>query len=127
MNTQETTKLVKLFSGEMIIGTVEEPTDSTPVLGFNIDLDNPRQVAIVPNMNGSMRVALCNVCEPFNVKRLKEFISIPKSQAMFVLDENEIDNQLVNGYKSEVSGIKIATSADAAALKNNSSPGDFKL
>ena len=121
MNVNEKIKLVKLFSGDMIMGSVEEAADA-PVMEFNVNLYNPRQVAIVPTMNGTMRVALGSVCEPFNVKRLKEFITIPKTQVMFVLEEDEIDNQLVNGYKSEISGIKIASASDAASLNNR--PGD---
>ena len=117
MNVNEKIKLVKLFSGDMIMGSVEEAADA-PVMEFNVNLYNPRQVAIVPTMNGTMRVALGSVCEPFNVKRLKEFITIPKTQVMFVLEEDEIDNQLVNGYKSEISGIKIASASDTASLNN---------
>lgn len=126
MNVNEKIKLVKLFSGDLIIGSVEEPDNKT-MMEFNVNLYNPRQVAIVPTMNGTMRVALGSVCEPFNVKRLKEFISIPKSQVMLVLEENELDNELVNGYKSEVSGIKIASLSDAKALNDASSANDFRI
>ena len=126
MNVNEKIKLVKLFSGDLIIGSVEEPDNKT-MMEFNVNLYNPRQVAIVPTMNGTMRVALGSVCEPFNVKRLKEFISIPKSQVMLVLEENELDNELVNGYKSEVSGIKIASLSDAKALNDSSSANDFRI
>lgn len=126
MNVNEKIKLVKLFSGDLIIGSVEEPDNKT-MMEFNVNLYNPRQVAIVPTMNGTMRVALGSVCEPFNVKRLKEFISIPKSQVMLVLEENELDNELVNGYKSEVSGIKIASLSDAKALNDSTSANDFRI
>lgn len=126
MNVNEKIKLVKLFSGDLIIGSVEEPDNKT-MMEFNVNLYNPRQVAIVPTMNGTMRVALGSVCEPFNVKRLKEFISIPKSQVMLILEENELDNELVNGYKSEVSGIKIASLSDAKALNDSSSANDFRI
>ena len=120
-------KLVKLFSGDMVIGTVEEPVADSPMMEFNVNLCNPRQVAIVPTMNGTMRVALGSICEPFNVKRLKEAVSIPKSQVMFVLEEEEIDNQLINGYKSEVSGIRIASTEDTAALSNGAASNDFRI
>ena len=126
MNENEKIKLVKLFSGDLIIGSVEEPDNKT-MMEFNVNLYNPRQVAIVPTMNGTMRVALGSVCEPFNVKRLKEFISIPKSQVMLVLEENELDNELVNGYKSEVAGIKIASLSDAKTLNDASSANDFRI
>lgn len=125
MNVKEKIKLVKLFSGDMIIGSVEEPDGGAPMMDFNVNLNNPRQVAIMPTMTGTMRVGLGTVCEPFKVKRLRDFISIPKSQVMFTLDESEIDSQLVNGYKSEVSGIAFASASDTAALNGSSAPDAF--
>ena len=38
---------------------------------------------------------------------------------MFKLDQPEIDKELVNGYKSEISGIKIASAADTMAVTAN--------
>lgn len=108
--------LLKLFNGEMIIG--EEVNDIT--LSCNVktgySLNNPREVGIMPTMTGSVQMALTSVCAPFKVKRLKDFIHIPYSQVMFALNENEIDNELIQGYKSEISGIKIATQSDLNSL-----------
>lgn len=120
--------LVKLYSGDMILGEKDQTTASLPThIELNTSLNNPRMVAIAPTMTGQVRIALGSVCEPFNVKRLKEFISIPKTQIMFELSEEEIDKELVNGYKSEVSGIKIASTSDMAALNGTPKPGSFTL
>lgn len=120
--------LVKLYSGDMILGEKDQTATSlSTYVGPNTSLKNPRIVAIAPTMTGQVRIALGSVCEPFNVKRLKEFISIPKSQIMFELSEEEIDKELVNGYKSEVSGIKIASTSDMAALNGATKPGSFSL
>ena len=124
-NTASEIVLVKLFSGDMILGEKDQSNASPEEL--NTNLKNPRMVAIAPTMTGQVRIALGSVCEPFNVKRLKEFISIPKTQIMFELSEEEIDMELVNGYKSEVSGIKIASASDMAALNNEPKPGSFTL
>lgn len=114
--------LVKLYSGDMILGKkICTSTDSV------VELVDPRMIAIAPTMTGSVRVALGSVCEPFNVKRLKESFSVQKSQVMFELSEDEIDKELLNGYKSEISGIKIATAAETASLNGSPKPGEFIL
>ena len=125
--TEQTTKsetvLVKLFAGDMILGELE-----VPAVGSEVTLKNPRMIAIAPTMTGQVRIALGSVCEPFKVKRLKESITIPKSQIMFQLGEDEIDNELLNGYKSEISGIKIASAAETASINGSGrKPGDFVL
>ena len=84
-------------------------------------LDNPREVGIMPTMTGSIQMALTSVCAPFKVKRLKDHIDIPKTQVMFNLNADEIDSELINGYKSEISGIKLATPSDMAAINTKSS------
>ena len=42
---------------------------------------------------------------------------------MFSLSQDEIDKELVNGYKSEISGIKIASTADTMAIAANKQQG----
>lgn len=121
---KENIVLLKLFGGDFIIGV-----HSGDAPAGSIKLLNPRIVAMIPGMGGKVSVMMANVCEPFNVKRLKEELTIPTSQVMFSLDENEIEKDLVNGYKSNVSGIKIASAAEAAALNsaNPANPGEFIL
>jgi len=114
--------ILKLFNGELIIGT-KDKTEQV----FNVVLKNPRQIAMVPTMSGSVNVVMGSVCAPFKVKRLQEEISIPMNQVMLTINEDEIDNELINGYKSEISGIKIASAADAASLKSVGADGDFTL
>lgn len=118
--------LLKLFGGDFIIGAISHSED---VPAGSIKLINPRIVAIIPGMGGKVSVMMANVCEPFSVKRLKEAITIPESQVMFKLETDEIEKELVNGYKSNVSGIKIASAAETAALNSASSanPGEFIL
>lgn len=107
--------LVKTFSGDMILGKKVE--DANAMMQFIVTLKDPRVVVIAPTMTGTVRIALGTVCEPFKVQRLKEKVEIPKSQIFFELDESEIDNELVNGYKSEVAGIKLASAADIAKMQ----------
>ena len=122
--------MLRLYNGDMIIGkrVWNEPLSCN----FNLDyiLENPRAIAIMPTMSGGVKIAIGSVCEPFRVERLKKQISINSAQVMFALSEDEIDKELVNGYKSEISGIKIATVADTAAInstKGVSTPGEFIL
>ena len=120
---EEQIVLVKLFNGEMILGSRSgDPSGSM----FNLTLRNPRQVAIMPTMAGSVKVALGSVCEPFRVKRLEDEVTFPMAQVMFVLEEGEIDTELVNGYKSEISGIKIASAAETASI-NSGADGGFSI
>ena len=118
-------ELVKLYNGDFIMGEVDDIGDS---LQQQLSIDNPRQVLMMPSMSGSMSIALKPVCFPFNCKRLKDKLNLEKSQVMFTLHEDEIDDELVNGYKSEVSGIKIASAAETVSIASTSkttSPKEF--
>ena len=122
--------LLKLYNGEMVIGkrVYSEPLSCN----FNVDyvLDDPRPIAIIPTMSGSVKIAMGSICEPFRVERLKKSIVISSAQVMFALVEDEIDKELINGYKSEISGIRIASAADTAAINSSKSdavPGEFIL
>ena len=120
---KEKVVMLKLYNGDFIMGTVESMlADLT-----NIRLENPRNFTIMPSMAGGLQVALQPISAPFKSQRLKKEVEIRKDQVMFILDEDEIDNEVVNGYKAEVSGIKLASAADAASLASSSasSPKDF--
>ena len=112
--------LVKLYSGDMILGK-KLNDNSDGMMSFTIALADPRVVVVAPTMTGSIRVALGTVCEPFKSKRLKEKIELHKSQVMFELNEDEIDSELINGYKSEISGISLASPADIASMNSSNS------
>lgn len=128
-NKTEEIVLVRLYNGDMIIGNkiYGEPLSCN----FNLDykLENPRAIAVVPRMSGGVKIAMGSVCEPFRVERLKKMIYINSAQVMFVLSEDEIDKELVNGYKSEISGIKIASAAETVSITagNSNAPGEFIL
>ena len=111
-------ELDKLYSGEYIIGEVNYNTES--VDDSFISMKNPRQLIMMPSMSGSMSIALKPICFPFASKRLKDSVALEKSQIMFRLfDElGEIDKEIINGYKSEISGIKIASTAETASIAN---------
>ena len=116
--------VLRLYSGEMIIGTEMPPTaelSSTSPIGY--DLKDPRSIVMVPTMRGDIHIAMKPVCAPFSVKRLEKELVIPFGQVMFKLDQSEIDKELVNGYKSEISGIKIASTADTMAIAANQQQG----
>lgn len=116
--------LLKLYNGDMLIGKV--PNDMLE--GSDYVLSDPRAIVIAPSMSGGIRVMIASVCEPFKVKRLKERLVVKADQVMFALDESEVDSELINGYKSEVSGIQIASASDAAKLNANApKAGDFIL
>lgn len=114
-NAEMNIELDRLYNGEYIIGEVnivEKPEDT------EIVMKNPRQVLMIPNSMGSMSVALKPVCFPFTSKRIKDQLAISKSQVMFRLFDSlgEIEKEIVAGYKSDITGIKIATAAETASI-----------
>ena len=108
--------LMKLYNSEYIIGEDVGLEDDITTL------KNPQLVVMMPTMNGSMGIALKPVCFPFTSKRLKDSFEVRMSQVMYVLHDElgEIEKDIVNGYKSEVSGLKIATPEEAAAYSKAS-------
>jgi hypothetical protein len=84
---------------------------------------DPRSIVMVPTMRGDIHIAMKPVCAPFAVKRLEQEIRLRSDQVMFSLSQDEIDKELVNGYKSEISGIKIASTADTMAIAANQQQG----
>lgn len=120
--------LLKLYNGDMLIGKKKVPDSSdttNPQVWGRIILGEPRQIMIIPIMTGEVKIAITKICHPFSVKRLEDEIFINSTQVMFTLDENEIEKELLDGYKSEISGIKIASPSETAALNNPN--GEFIL
>ena len=110
--------MLKMYNGDFIIGSVDE--QSLNDMTSAICLHSPRNFAIIPTMAGTVQVALQPICSPFKCPRLSKECEIRRDQVMFMLNEDEIDNEVVNGYKSEISGIKIATTAEAASIASSS-------
>ena len=87
------------------------------------ELEDPRSIMMVPTMRGNVHIVIKSACSPFAVKRLEKSLTVQCDQVMFKLDQSEIDKELVNGYKSEISGIKIASTADTMAIAANQRQG----
>lgn len=115
--------VLRLYSGEMLIGKERASADLSSVVQLGYDLEDPRTIVMVPTMRGDIHIAMKPVCAPFAVKRLEKSLMVPFGQVMFKLDQPEIDKELVNGYKSEISGIKIASTADTMAIASNQQQG----
>lgn len=111
--------MVKLYNGEFVIGTVD-PVQLDD-LSSCIAIDDPRSFMMVPTATGTIGVALRPVCAPFKCPRLEKSLEVNRDQIMFMLDESELDTDVVNGYKSEISGIKIASSSETASILSPSS------
>ena len=114
--------VLRLYSGEMIIGKLNSFSDELSDEQY-YELEDPRSIMMVPTMRGDVHIVIKPVCSPFAVKRLEKSLTIQCSQVMFKLDQSEIDNELVNGYKSQISGIKIASAADTMAIAANQRKG----
>ena len=115
--------LLRLYGGEMLMGKNGDAAGAPAVL-----LEDPRLVVMVPTMRGEVQVAMRPVCAPFASKRLEKSLSVPRSQVMFSLDRNEIGPELVNGYLSDISGIKLASASDVTAVAGKpATAGEFSL
>ena len=114
--------LLRLYGGEILIGEVVEPVRPDSILA-NIVLENPRMVHMVPTVDG-VGMVVRPVCDPFVSDRLRKRIVVNAAHVMFHLDEEELEKELLNGYRSEVLGIKLASPEEAAAL---ASAGSFEL
>lgn len=111
-NSKSKIVLMKLYNGEYIIG------EKGGVGIGKVDIINPRMVIMMPTMSGSMGISLKPICFPFTSKRLKDLITLESTQIMFELEDElgEIEKDIVNGYKSDITGIKIATAVEAASV-----------
>lgn len=115
--------LLRLWCGEMIMGRTAPSGNQ-----FAHVLEDPRTVIMAPTMRGDVRVAIRPVCTPFECARLEKSMTVPFTQVMYALDESEIEKELLDGYRSEVSGIKIATGGDMAVVNaTKGQGGDFQL
>ena len=112
----EKVSILKLYNGDYIIGTLSSNDESNPTIVLN----DPRSFIMMPGMTGELQVALRPICMPFNSSRLKKEIAIRRDQVLFILDEDEIDKEVVNGYRSEISGIHVASNADLSKIDVNS-------
>jgi len=116
--------ILRLYGGEMLIGKSVPCEDlSKAVVGCR-DLEDPRSIIMVPTMRGDLHIAMKPVCAPFAVERLKKRMTVQSAQVMFEIGQDEIDKELLNGYKSEISGIRIASTADAMAIASGQQEKD---
>jgi hypothetical protein len=115
--------LVKLYCGDYIIGEVSKDC----AMQGHLSLDNPRIFGIVPTSTGSIGIVFQSVC-PFS-KKCKKHMDILNQEIMCRVEEDELEKEILNGYKSEVTGIKIASAAESIAINGESktNPGEFVL
>lgn len=118
MEKSEKIVVVKLFNGEFIIGK----KGSLDIASGLLSLKDPRSVVIAPSMSGSVQIIIASICTPFKSKKVDELIMVPNTQIMCVIDEEDIDKELINGYLSKISGISIASAADVPPLDDNVNP-----
>lgn len=122
----KTIRLIRLFNGEMLLGEVEDCEDVAGGQGM-VDIANPRLMLSAATMGGGVQFIITDVTSPLKSDGLNKSISIPRTQVMFGLFENEIDKEIVNAYKSEVSGIEVASASDLNILGSATNKGAFTL
>lgn len=97
--------MLRLYGGEYVMGELDE--SGAPSILFTTLL-NPRIFTFSPAFNGGMRAAFLPVCV-FDEKK-RESTQIHTSQIWLTIPEENLPKEIVNGYRSEISGIKLADS-----------------
>ena len=122
-NGGENITMLRLYGGDLLIGKAVRGGEGVYAL------EDPRMVMMVPTMRGEVHVAMRPVCAPFKCDRLEKRLDVPYGQVMFAIGQDELEKELADGYRSEVSGIKIATAAETAGVLAASQPkaGEFTL
>ncbi len=113
--------VARLFSGEHLVGEVDGEASEVG----KVSLLNPKEVAIVPQPGGMVGIAFRNVC--LFGRSCRERVSLPESQVMVVVPNDELPKELVDEYGSEVTGIKTASPADVPDFAGGAVPGSFSL
>lgn len=109
--------LVKLYCGDYIIGEISENC----VENGKLSLDNPRIFGVVPTITGQVSVVFQTVC--MFSKKVKKHIDLNENEIMCMVEEDELSKELINGYRSEITGIKIASATESAAINRDSGNG----
>ena len=106
----EKIKIIRTIQGEYFIGEVAN-SDGGICETDKITLNHVRKLASQMTMNGAAAVMLIPVCIPINIKPI-DTIEVPKSFVLFDIDEDNVQKELIDEYKSEISGIKIVSNAN---------------
>lgn len=119
---------LKLYGGEMLIGEEDEPKLETGLtVALQRVLVNPRRIAIGASMMGDISVAIIPITSPFKSERYEKRMSVNSMQVMYELNEDELGKELVDEYKSEVSGIRIASASETNSVNSTKNEGQFLI
>lgn len=109
----KTIKMLKLYTGGMIIGEVDSESDK------DIILSNPRILSPQMTMQG-YAIALVEVVpqKVFTTKKI-DTIAVRLDQVMVSIDEADIVKGIVDEYRSDISGIDIVSGVNADIFKKD--------
>lgn len=93
--------MVKTVAGEYYIG-YEKPHNGTEY----VELEDARSLTMQATPRGA--ALACIPLVPFAIKS-PDTVKISSNNILHVIEEDNINDQIVKGYKSEVSGLDLAT------------------
>lgn len=106
--------MLRLYNGDYIIGEYSNDTNNVDenVITDNdvIHLKNPREFVFMPSIGGSVSAGFRPLCL-FDTSS-KERVAIRKDQIMITVKNVEVPKEIENGYRSNISGISIASPTD---------------
>lgn len=109
--------LLRLYSGDYVMGEIGNGDGVGPSDGRYV-LSNPRLFSMMPTMTGGIRAGFQPLC-PFSESSNK-LAEIREDQVMVTVGEDELPKEMVNAYNSHVTGIRIASASETAAVNGAS-------
>jgi len=109
--------MYKMYTGGIVIGEVVNENDD------NVTLSNPRIVS--PQMTMSGYALVLTDIVPYKVLTTRKIdeVTINKMQIMVTIQEDDIIKDIINEYRSDVSGIDIVSGVNADLLKKEPTKG----
>jgi hypothetical protein len=95
MNKKQEIVVARMLSGDFIIGikTFGKKKDDT-----KLRLEFPRLLDFEENDEGRLQVYSYLVCDPFDIRRLSEELTLQACQILFTINENELPRDVIVGY-----------------------------
>jgi Icc-related predicted phosphoesterase len=101
--------MIKTVGGEFIIGKLDDiETVGEPINNDTIKLTDSRIFNIQMTNKGAAIAFIPPF--PFSTGKIISDIEIYKSSIILMVNENDIDLEIINGYKSNISGIDLSAS-----------------
>ena len=109
--------IYKLYSGGVIIGELDSENENEYVLS------NPRNIAPQMTMQGYVLAMSELIPHKIITSKKIDTVNLLKSQVMIVVDETDVIKEIIDEYRSDISGIDIVSGVNTDLLKTDPPKG----